>query len=310
MTYVGYTPTGDAIDLGAPILVTINRDEDAPADDFTGVFPFLSTMPPITVIRVLRGDELCFYGIVDEQTAQITSNGSTLKLIARSRAALLLDNEALPQTYIHPSLQTVFARHAESYGFAGFVGNPGTFNGEMTVTKGMSEWQAIQSFCSYFLGVAPKVTIDGLLDASGEKPKTSLHFSNIGGGVPYLSIHVCSKYHALISEINVQSGSTGEYYVKNIGAKAVALGVMRKRYLTATKSGNAYYNSKLMMKSARRKFEEIVVTCPGEFGAELGAQVTVADRQLGNFHGLSIAKIAYMLGSTGEFCRITLRNEE
>lgn len=312
MTYFGYTPAGDEINLGAPVSVIINRDEDAPADDFTGIFPApaISPIPPITVIRVFHGEELVFYGIVDEQTAQISSGGSTLKLIARSRAALLLDNEALPQTYIYPSLQTIFERRAAPYGFRGYLGTPGAYNGEMTVTKGMSEWQVIESFCAYFLGTAPKITVDGILDASGDRPKECFRFSNTGAGILYLAISVSSKYHTLISEIYAQTGRAGEYAVKNADKKAAEFAVMRKRYLTAAKSGKAYFNSRQMMKAAHRKFQEIVLTCAGEVGAELGSKAVVEDKSLGGLSGLSIAKITYMLGSTGEFSRVTLRCEK
>lgn len=74
MTYFGYTAAGEKVNLGAPVSVIINRDEDAPADDFTGIFPAASAMPPITAVRAFRGEELAFNGIVDEQTVQTTSN--------------------------------------------------------------------------------------------------------------------------------------------------------------------------------------------------------------------------------------------
>ncbi len=40
----------------------------------------------------------------------VTKNGAMLKLIARSRAALLLDNEAMPQEYHYPSLTQLYER--------------------------------------------------------------------------------------------------------------------------------------------------------------------------------------------------------
>lgn len=312
MTYFGYAPEGDEINLGAPISVILNREEDAPADDFTGIFPVTcpSSLPPITVIRVLSGDSLTFYGIVDEQTVQTASGGSTVKLVARSRAAFLLDNEALPQTYVHPSLKTIFERHAAPYGFTGYLGIPGAYSGEMTVTKGMSEWQVIADFCAYFLGTVPRITPDGILDASGEQPKESIYFSNIGRGIPYVSLRICSKYHALLSEIYAQTSRAGEYALKTADEKAASLGVMRRRYLSAAKSGNAYFNSKQMMKAAHRKFQEIILVCPGAVSAELGAPVAVEDHVIGLLDGRSIAKLSYMLGDVGEFTQITLRRDD
>lgn len=312
MTYFGYTPAGDEINLGAPLSAILNREEDAPADDFTGLFPVICplSLPPITVIRVFSGDSLTFYGIVDEQTVQTASGGSTVKLAARSRAAFLLDNEALPQTYVHPSLKTIFERHAAPYGFTGCLGTPGAYSGEMTVTKGMSEWQVIADFCAYFLGTVPKITPDGVLDASGEQPKERFYFSNMGQGIPYLSLCVRSKYHVLISEIYAQTGRAGEYALKNADEKSASLGVMRRRYLSAAKSGNAYFNSKQMMKAAHRKFQEIILVCPGAVSAELGAPATAEDHLFGLLDGMSIAKLSYTLNNAGEFTRITLRRDD
>lgn len=310
MIYTGTTPQGDKIDLGAPLSVVFNRDEDAPADDFTAIFPCRSSLPSITGIRVTLGNEVIFDGMVDEQIFQTASNGCTLKIIARSRAALLLDNEALPQTYIHPSLQTIFDRHAAPYGFTGYIGNPGAFSGEMTVTKGMSEWQVIQYFCAYFLGVSPRVTLDGLLDASGKRPDGQLVFSNTGGGIPYLTFSISSKYHALISEIYAQTGKTGAYVIKSTDIKSAELGVVRKRYLSASKNSGAYFNAKRMIHTAHRKFREYNVLCPGCVTAELNKQASITDKQFGSFSGLSVAKITYTLGSTGEFSRITLREDK
>jgi hypothetical protein len=310
MIYTETTPQGNKINLGAPLSVVFNRDEDAPADDFTAIFPCRSGLPSITGIRVTRGNEVIFDGMADEQIFQTASNGCTLKIIARSRAALLLDNEALPQTYIHPSLQTIFDRHAAPYGFTGCIGNPGAFSGEMTVTKGMSEWQVIQYFCAYFLGVSPRVTLDGLLDASGKRPDGQLVFSNTGGGIPYLAFSVGSKYHKLISEIYAQTGKTGAYAIKSADEKSAELGVVRKRYLSASKNGGAYFNAKRMIHTAHRKFREYNVLCLGCVTAELGKQASITDKQFGSFSGLSVAKITYTLGSTGEFSRITLREYE
>lgn len=309
MIYTGYTPQGEKIELGAPLSVVFNRDEDAPADDFTVIFPCRSGLPSITGIRVTRGNEVVFDGMVDEQIFQIASNGCTLKIIARSRVALLLDNEALPQTYIHPSLQTIFDRHAAPYGFSGFVGNSGAFSDKMTVTKGMSEWQVIQYFCAYFLGTSPKVIPDGLLDASGKTPDGQLDFSNTGSSIPYLSFSVGSKYHTLISEIYAQTGKTGAYAIKSTDEKSAELGVVRKRYLSASKNGDAYFGAKRMLQATRRKFREYILLCPGYVTAELGAQASVKDTRFGSFDHLSVAKIMYAIGKNGEFSRITLREE-
>ena len=158
MNYCCYTVSGKKVALLPPISVQINVHEDAPADDMTVIFPLIEQVPKIATIRVWNGEKPIFSGIIDEQIMGVTKNGAMLKLIARSRAALLLDNEAMPQEYHYPSLTQLYERHVEPYGFCGFIGNGGTFDTKMTITKGMSEWQVIEEFCVRCFGTLPVVT--------------------------------------------------------------------------------------------------------------------------------------------------------
>lgn len=76
-----------------------------------------------------------------------------LEIAARSMAALLLDNEAIPQTYAYPSLPLLFERHGKPYGFTEWEGEPSGFSVPFTITKGMSEWEVLSLFCSRYLKV-------------------------------------------------------------------------------------------------------------------------------------------------------------
>ena len=95
--YKSSTGSDKKVALLPPISVQINVHEDAPADDMTVIFPLIEQVPKIATIRVWNGEKPIFSGIIDEQIMGVTKNGAMLKLIARSRAALLLDNEAMPQ---------------------------------------------------------------------------------------------------------------------------------------------------------------------------------------------------------------------
>lgn len=49
-----------------------------------------------------------FRGIVDEQIETISESGIILEINARSLAALLLDNEAMPQSCCLPDMQLLW----------------------------------------------------------------------------------------------------------------------------------------------------------------------------------------------------------
>ncbi len=71
--------------------------------------------------------EVVFFGPVDELQRRFSSEGCMLEIVARSMAALLLENEAIPQTYAYPSLPLLFERHGKPYGFTEWEGNPADF---------------------------------------------------------------------------------------------------------------------------------------------------------------------------------------
>lgn len=301
MTFEAYTAAGVRHDLGTPVSARINRSEDAPADDFTGIFPFKKSWPQFLRLRVTKESGTVFSGLVDEQTVLLEHGASVQRLVARSRAALLLDNEALPQTYYAPSLWTIFLRHAAPYGFTQYLGEPANQSGELAVAKGMSEWQVIRTFCARFLGVTPRVTREGVLDASGGTSAGALRFG--GAGIPYLSLSRKYRYHALLSEVFVQSRQGGFYTARAADQEAQRLGIVRRRYLGA----GAATTAERMLAAARRAAEETTLVCLEGADFEPGMRAAVEDAELGTFSGMTVAKIVYTLDADGELCTVTLR---
>lgn len=301
MTYFGITPSGVQVSLPCPVQVHLNQSEDAPADEFTGVFPMEKSPGNLTGIRIYDGNEtLCFNGIVDEQKESCAVE-ITLTLIARSQAALLLDNEAIPQTYSMPSLTTIFTRHVRPYGFSSFTGNAKTFTGEFAVTKGMSEWQVAADFCTRFLNVAPRISGD-VFDASGERPQGEIRFDN-AGGISYSALTVENKYCSLFSELLAQSAN-GAYSASLRDDTAAALGIQRRRCLTVGQ------NSGSILGTARQKAFNVKVTCPGEIPAKILQNASVRDEILGETGGLYVSEIDYTLNTSGEITRFALRRLE
>ena len=301
MTFEAYTAAGVRYDLKTPVSVRINRSEDAPADDFTGVFPYEKGWPQLLRLRVAKNGVVIFSGLIDEQTVALEHGASVRRLTARSRAALLLDNEALPQTYYKPSLKTIFLRHAAPYGFTQYLGEQANQSWELAVAKGMSEWQVIQTFCERFLGVTPRVTREGVLDASGGTSAGALRFG--GAGIPYLSLSRKYRYHALLSEVFVQSRQGGAYAARAADQEAQRLGIVRRRYLGA----GAATTAERMLIAARRAAEETTLVCPEGADFEPGMRAAVEDMELGTLSGMTMAKIVYTLDADGELCTVTLR---
>lgn len=165
MTYEGVTITGKIIDLGDPVSVRINKSNDAPADDLYAIFCYKDFIEELKYIKVYCNGDIVFDGILDEQIVELSGSGSLFKVYARSTAALLVDNSALPQSYTNTSLEIIFNRHIRPYGFTKFIGSNKSFSGEFVVYKGMSEWDVLEKFCILFLNTKPRISNDGIVNA-------------------------------------------------------------------------------------------------------------------------------------------------
>lgn len=312
MIYKGTTITGKTIDLGNPISVRINKSDDAPADDLYVVFCYEDFIEELKYIKVYCCDDIIFNGILDEQIVDITSSGKLFKIYARSTAALLIDNSALPQSYSNTSLEIIFNRHIKPYGFTKFVGNNKLFSKEFIVYKGMSEWDVLEKFCTMFLYTKPRINSNGTINASGKFDESkNIYLNNFDGQTKYKSISKNIKRYNKISEVFVRAGKESSYSIKAVDEYAIKSGVKRRRYL------NLYDNTKipvnyaqLVIDDANKKSSEIKVSCVGMVNTDIGCMVTIEDKLLGKLENLHISKIKYSMDAFGEVTELTMYEEK
>ncbi len=299
MTCEGFTPAGATIFLGEPLSIKISRDADAPADGLTAEFPHRS-LPDLCRVRIWDGGTLYFSGIVDEQHEILALSGMTVKISARGMAAPLLDSEALPQTYRNPSLPSLYNRHAAPFGLAGCRGPTNAACGEMTVEKGTSDWQMLEQFCREFLKTSPRVTVEGIFDASG-KPCRELRFGT--SGIPYYALEYRRNWYPLLSDVYVQTEKGGAYTACLHGELARQHGILRKRYLSVSASASA---EKLLADSVSDSLE-LRVRCYGWYDAEPGDTAEIDCPAFGNLPRARVQGASYSLDSSGKTCTIFLK---
>lgn len=300
MNCVGITPDGALRRLPAPMRLRLRCDEDAPADSLEARFPAWEGAGTLCGIQCFdAAGTAVFDGIVDEQSVSETEAGVLAELSARSRAALLLDNEAQPQVYYMPSLKLLFARHAAPYGFTGYLGQDEVFGGAYTVEKGMSEWQALEGFCKTFLGVRPVVR-GRVLDASGAIQEGETIFSQTEG-VPFTEQKVVWKDVCRLSELRMRTGEAAGYDAVLGDGEAAARGVTRRRFL----SGSDAEQANSLLRQARKRAFSIRMCCPGALCPPLGRRARTEETE-----NLYVAAWDYCLDSSGETCWVTLRKKE
>ncbi len=308
LTFEGINTKGERLSLPRPLSALLCRDTGTPADSLTAVFP-CALADEIREVFVYKDNKEIFRGIADEQ---ITSSGKAVKtkLVCRSMAALLIDNEACPCTFRNASASLVFSRYAKPLGFSHFTGEDRTLRGEFKIAKGESCWQVVENFCKNAFGTFPSVE-GNVLNMQGLKAKgEELVFSDEGMGIPYASLEHSLLRCKLISRVRVKLSLGGEYSTFVADRETEGSGVRRERYLNADElSGKTLAQADRLIESGRLKSEKLTLSVPLCMTDVLGAGACVYD-STGEYKGFYVTGIRYSLSNDSESTKLTLMRKE
>ena len=143
----------------------LRSDADTVADSLTVRFSAgkrLFTEEPVGAVLKKDG-AVIFDGIVDEHRVKCQNGARTEVFFLRSRAALLLDNEAAPMELKLPSLRLLERMYLMPLGLHAVGGDRRPVEGILTVEKGVSCFEALQTFSERYLNCTPYT--DTLYDA-------------------------------------------------------------------------------------------------------------------------------------------------
>lgn len=274
MNFEARTALGAAVTLCAPLSLCINREEDVPADDMTAVFAYTESLPELSEITVTDGDEIVFHGIVDEQSLFCSGDETVIKISARSIAALLLDNEAQPQSYDRPGADDIFRRHILPFGITQYCCDKKERPARFEIYKGMSQWQALSLFCRSCLDSVPAVTPEGCVLMCGyEKEEEPLFFGG-RGGLLFTEASVKIKRCKRLSCVFVKTSADRGYDMNIEDREAADRGIKRERFLNASNPiSTPVSRADTMLENGRKQSFEITLTCPGRMTAVLGRNV-------------------------------------
>lgn len=148
-----------------------------------------------------EGEELVFRGVVDECVQTISSAGRWLELSGRGMAALLLDNEAMPQDYERADLADILRDHVTPYGLetAGSPVLPGV--NHFSVAAGSSEWAVLYEFARYYAGISPRFDRRGRLVLD---PWPEGDILLLGDGTAVTELSLRDKRYGVLSQVLVR----------------------------------------------------------------------------------------------------------
>lgn len=154
-----------------PVHFSCVSSVDTPADSIKATFLISHPKEWMKEIKTLElqedGDRL-FHGICDRQIVSLQQDGCRMTVWGRSDAALLLDNEAIPQEYVRVSLDEMFDKHIKPYGFQNELGLTGSLS-NYRVGKGISEWETFLPSARERLEEHLISTLEGFLFSAGKR---------------------------------------------------------------------------------------------------------------------------------------------
>lgn len=287
-----------------PLTMSVSVDEKVPADSLNVEFPYVET-DELCEITVLNDDRTVFHGIVDEEEKVIYRDGEYLRISARSLAALLLDNEAMPCVYDHPTAGFIYERYVAPFGIKCADLDDAVSISEQTIAKGASCWSVLKNFCIASYATPPRISSDGVLYMKGLQERERIRFGK--GGVSYLRISELNKRSAELSAVRVKTENPGNYNLCVSNKDAQKRGIKRERYLNALLSDSPMRCADMMLRNGADKAYSLKLRC---LGCLLGAEGSIAeldDPVLGERTGLYVSSLQYRLTANGEYTDVRLK---
>lgn len=296
--------SGREIIMPRLLSLQINIDEGVPADSLYAVFPEIQT-GELAAITVYDGDRAVFIGVIDEEEHERGAQGEYLKISARSLAAHLTDNEAMPCAYDHPSMRFIYERYAKPYGITMADGGDETYFGEQSVLKGFSCWRVLKKFCAACYSSVPRISSVGVLYPKGIRRGEETVFGK--DDARYISIKEINKRCEELSAVYVKTSNGGSYTLPITNAEAAKRGIRRVRYLNAALTESPLSCADAMIRGSKAKAYAVHLRCPSCLLGQEGNRAWVKDSVLAESENLYISAVHYRMNENGEYSDVILK---
>ncbi len=256
-------------------------------------------------LRLMDDAEEVFSGLVDEQNVTVGKRATT-ELVARSFGALLIDNEAKPQSFQNPDMKLIFERYIKPFGIDEFCGENRAYKGEFRVSKGMSCYKALEEFCLAVYGVYPRIEGKCLVLS---KPEGKIKFSNTDG-IAFEKLRLSLLRAKPISCVFVKTREDGDYdtTVKNIEAQK--RNILRQRYFNgAVSTGKSIKTVYESLKLSNAQAQSIEISIPQRLSDVLGFESKVVCDGFTSNSGFYVSSLRYSLSKGKESTEIVLKKE-
>lgn len=306
LRFVLYKNDDEITTLTKPLKMSIDMDENVPADSLSAVFVSAEKPFEADKIKVYDDSGLIFNGVIDEVHRKTSRGVLYLSISARSLTAMLLDNESKPTSYSESSTSVIFLNHLKPCGITSFKGEERILRGRIRIPKGGSNWSAFYKFCVNAFGKTPRIERDGTAYFDGVQSDDEVLFSN-ENGVKYNSVTEKYRPYKQITKVYSKLAEYGGYSTYTTNPETDSDSVKRERYLDAV---NQIYTATVadeIISNSNKESYLVTVESPERCIPTLGAAVKIDDKALGKLDNLYLSALHYSLSPSGESTVFTLK---
>lgn len=300
--------TIDNVVLKIPYIISFQfwSDEDVPADLLVIEALTDKLIPKSVTLEVTIDGKLFFTGIIDEQITGMRGTYFESKLIARSKAALLLDNQARPQLYSRLSLSDLFERHIKPYGFLQINSPQNKTISNFLVKRGMSEWDVLSTFCKLVGLQEPYVLLNGAIEVNGRNSAKTIKFSNNSKEQPFCDINVLNRRAQSVSQVFIKHGCDYQLCVPDL--KATSHVIFRKRYFESkfASKQDKLAEAEAYLKSKNKLSFLVNIVVPQFIDVGINDRVLINHKK-GQFSDLIVCGFKYEKNKWGSRTHLKLR---
>ncbi|WRS26861.1 hypothetical protein U6B65_11040 [Oscillospiraceae bacterium MB08-C2-2] len=275
------------------------RGLDSPAASLRLVLSCKEMPEELSEVWLYDGQEELFAGKVDTQRFVYGKSGAFLELEARSREAVLLDNQAKPGELSSPTLLTLSQRCAQPYGFTLLrTGGNGRLN-FYNIPRGISEWEAMAGYAQ--LAFQESLYMQGGTIVVGNPPgQETITLSNSRAtGQRFISLTRENRNSKIISEVYLRDNS-GAYSTRVINYDNPGGLADRKRYMVPLTdySMSPRWEGQEKIRRAMLEKETVRAVLPGYVQAAPGDAVRVRDSVV-VLENLQVYQVTHRFGKEG-----------
>lgn len=271
MTFQLFDVNGSSFNAEKIISYELIMEADAPCDGLRLNFFCESEIGEICIVKGYRNGRLVFNGLCDKQKLTVSQSGKICFIYARSSAALLVDNEAVPCQYENPSARQLWFSNAKDFGFE--INLPELYSqNSYLVSKGTSCYGAINNYISAVSGAPVYATPENVLQIYKESRSVKRLDDYDVSSVSY----VINRSEP-ISEIDYKIHSSDNYSYHFKSGFVQKMGINRKRMinLSSIPLWQRENNAEKIIKSSLKEYYSVSVVIFGECDLEIYDRIAV-----------------------------------